>query len=132
MGLSAALLLLFGAPSVPQTNVDGDAKIWSNRAQESSGGLRALEKESAVASNRRAEKPLLNVLFILADDLRPELSVYGRRVISPNLDKLAKRGVVFDRAYAQVTKVAASNENVVIHCSVSFRLRYATRAEYPF
>ena len=31
-----------------------------------------------------AAGPKLNVLFIAVDDLRPELSVYGRKVISPN------------------------------------------------
>jgi len=44
----------------------------------------------------------MNVLFILADDLRPELSVYGRPVLTPNIDALAHHGIIFDRAYAQV------------------------------
>ena len=44
-----------------------------------------------------------NLLFIMSDDLRPELSVYGRKhVHSPNFDRLAKRGVTFDRVYNQV------------------------------
>jgi len=45
----------------------------------------------------------LNVLLIVADDLRPELSTYGRHTHTPHLTRLAKRGVTFDRAYAQVT-----------------------------
>ncbi len=44
-----------------------------------------------------------NVLFLLADDLRPELGAYGGRALTPNLDRLAAQGVVFDRAYAQTT-----------------------------
>ena len=40
--------------------------------------------------------PKYNVLFLIADDLRPELGVYGNRMIkTPNLDKLAGQGIRF-------------------------------------
>jgi iduronate 2-sulfatase len=42
-----------------------------------------------------------NVLFVMADDLRPELAAYGAPAITPNLDRLARRAVQFDRAYCQ-------------------------------
>lgn len=45
---------------------------------------------------------LPNVLIIIADDLRLETSVYGQSTQAPHLQALAARGVVFDRAYAQV------------------------------
>jgi arylsulfatase A-like enzyme len=38
------------------------------------------------------------------DDLRPELSIYGKyHMITPNFERLAKRSVVFDHAYAQIS-----------------------------
>lgn len=47
-----------------------------------------------------ADKP--NVLFIMADDLREFGGAFTREVVkTPNLDRLAARGVRFDRAFAQ-------------------------------
>ncbi|MEN8773625.1 MAG: sulfatase-like hydrolase/transferase [Akkermansiaceae bacterium] len=48
-----------------------------------------------------AKRP--NVLFIAVDDLRPELGCYGTSEIqSPNIDRFAKSGVIFERAYCQL------------------------------
>ncbi len=41
-----------------------------------------------------------NVLFIMIDDLRPMLGCYGHSEMhTPNIDRLAERGTVFNRAY---------------------------------
>ncbi|XP_069749590.1 iduronate 2-sulfatase isoform X2 [Narcine bancroftii] len=44
----------------------------------------------------------MNVLFIIADDLRTSLGCYGDPVVkSPNIDQLASKSVVFKNAFAQ-------------------------------
>ena len=43
-----------------------------------------------------------NILFIAVDDLKPMLGCYGdKAIISPNIDALAKQGVLFENAYCQ-------------------------------
>ena len=43
-----------------------------------------------------------NILFIGIDDLRPELGCYGSDIaVSPNLDRLAGQGLLFENAYCQ-------------------------------
>jgi len=47
-------------------------------------------------------RPKYNVLFIISDDLRPELGSYGNPIVkTPNIDCLAASGTRFNRAYAQ-------------------------------
>ena len=51
------------------------------------------------------EKKITNVLFLISDDLKASvLGCYGNKVCkTKNIDRLAKRGVVFERAYCQGT-----------------------------
>lgn len=59
-------------------------------------------------------KAKMNVLFIAVDDLRPEFGAYGSRYIhSPNLDRLAKQGVTFDRAYCQQAVCSPSRSSLL-------------------
>ena len=55
-----------------------------------------------------------NLLYIMYDDLRPELSVYGREhMITPNFERLAKRSVVFDYAFCQVAVCNPSRDSML-------------------
>lgn len=58
---------------------------------------------------KKAETKKPNVLFICVDDLRTELGCYGNAHIkSPNLDKLANQGFLFNRHYVSVPTCGAS------------------------
>lgn len=56
-----------------------------------------------------------NILLILVDDLKPSFGAYGDSwVHSPNLDRLAARGMRFDHAYCNQAVCAPSRNNLLI------------------
>ena len=62
-------------------------------------GMLSANKTLSAAVKKHKSK---NVLFIIVEDLKNIMGCYGNPLVkTPNLDKLAKKGVVFDRAYCQ-------------------------------
>ncbi|MDG2254874.1 MAG: sulfatase [Opitutaceae bacterium] len=58
-----------------------------------------------------------NILIIGIDDLRPELNCYGAEHIhSPNIDRLAARGTLFERAYSQYAVCGPSRSSMFTGC----------------
>lgn len=74
-----------------------------------------LARETISSRSAPAERAgKFNVLFIAVDDLRPEFGAYGQTyVISPNLDGLAARGLVFNRAYCQQAVCSPSRSSLM-------------------
>lgn len=55
-----------------------------------------------------------NILFIMVDDLRPELGSYGKEhMVTPNIDRLAKRGQLFTQAYANYPSCGPSRASLL-------------------
>lgn len=72
----------------------------------------------------------INVLFIVVDDLRPELGCYGSdAVITPHIDALANHSVVFQNAYCNVPVSGASRASLLTGVYPDFSKRRFVDAE---
>jgi len=105
-------------PSLPSLATDHEHGTLAAAASESPNGNRAPPPDPDVAPSPPA--PLTppspqgykNVLFIVVDDLRPEISAYGHHYMkTPHLDKLASEGTVYTRAYVQYSFCAPSRNS---------------------
>jgi iduronate 2-sulfatase len=87
----------------------------------------------APAKRKKASKDAPNVLFIAVDDLRTALGCYGdNQAITPNIDRLAEQGVVFDRAYCNVPICMASRVALMTGMQVRYNDGTTSRVEKPF
>ena len=67
---------------------------------------------SEKATEQVAQKP--NILLLYIDDLRPELASFGSlQILSPNIDALAEKGVMFTNAYCNVPVCGASRASML-------------------
>lgn len=56
----------------------------------------------------------MNLLFLLFDDLRPELSIYNRNhMVTPNFERLSKHSVIFDKVFAQISVCNPSRDSLM-------------------
>lgn len=88
----------------------GDS-VWNLSTKDYSAQARtsALEK---LPSGQVSSRP--NVLLILADDLGcGDISTYGGTVHTPNLDRLAASGVLFERGYASAPICSPSRASLL-------------------
>lgn len=68
---------------------------------------------SGTDKNHESVRQKPNVVFIAIDDLRAELGCYGSHVVkTPNIDRLAREGVLFRRAYCQQAISMASRASL--------------------
>jgi arylsulfatase A-like enzyme len=66
----------------------------------------------ARGAGRRPERP--NVLLIIGDDLRPQLGCFGEaQMRTPNIDRLASGGALFERCYCQQALCAPSRASLL-------------------
>jgi iduronate 2-sulfatase len=62
----------------------------------------------ATGGPAKSDAPRRNVLFVLLDDLNTRVGAWGAPVRTPAIDRLAARGVRFDRAYVSVAMCSPS------------------------
>lgn len=81
--------------------------------------------QAAEANAKAANKKHMNVLFIMADDLRPEMGCYGVKDIhTPNFDRFAKGAVLFDNAFCNAPVSGASRASVLTGMYPNYPTRF--------
>jgi iduronate 2-sulfatase len=105
---------------------DKDPSEWTNLAVHGEGRGPIRELKALLDERERTATPALarpepveqparkpNVLLIVLDDLTVHLGCYGHPVKTPNIDRLARMGRLFDRAYAQVAMCSPSRMSLM-------------------
>jgi len=93
-------------------------------------GVIAVLMGAIAASAAPKTKP--NIIFFLVDDYdKPETSVYGGNVLTPNLDRLAREGMTFHNAYMTSTVCTPSRYTCLTGRYAGSSYSYAYLSEFP-
>ena len=72
----------------------------------------AAKSAPKIAAGPPPQQQKHNVLYVISDDLRPELTSFGQKQMkTPNLDKLAATGTVFLKNYVQQVRMLEIHMN---------------------
>lgn len=84
---------------------------------------------SAGAESKTIPKP--NVLWLVSEDNSPYIGVYGDKLArTPNIDKLAETGVVYDHAFACAPVCAPSRNTIITGMYANSNGNQQMRSEY--
>lgn len=77
----------------------------------------ALGEMAQASPDAQSSTGRLNVLFFAVDDLRPQLGCYGlNQMRTPNIDRLAAKGMVFKSNYCQQAVCSPSRTSMLTGC----------------
>src|SRR5688572_18184591 len=66
----------------------------------------------AVPISRAADRP--NIVWIVGEDMGPEVGAYGdKNAITPNMDRLAKEGTLFSKAFTHAPVCAPCRSGLI-------------------
>lgn len=97
-----------GADDVPENGVDEDCSGSDAKKLSLAAPKQDMPKDAQAWLDQHLNQKL-NVLLVTVDTLRADLGYMGNpRPLSPNIDKLAKKSTVFERAYSLASYTSKS------------------------